>query len=145
MYESQGGSHVTLEFADPTASPMVSPSVEYKSTHRPIVHHTAISPPPLMSPTSIWSEPALTRATSWSGVLKRENSSAGMSALTPTVSNGSTGNTGQTRLQATFNAIKKMSAGLSTPRSDYSPSKLKDNGERSPGYFDVTAEEEDES
>lgn len=134
-----------LEFADPTASPMVSPSVEYKSTRPPTGHHTAPSPPPLVSPTSMWSAPALSRATSWSGVLKRENGSAGTPALTPTMSNDNTGGTGQTRLQATFQVIKKMSAGLSTPRSDYSPSKQKENGERSPGYFDVTAEEEDES
>jgi hypothetical protein len=90
------------------------------------------------------SAPALGRATSWSGVLKRENSSAGTPtpAHTPTIVNGST--TGRTRLQATFQAIKKMSASLSSPRFDFSPSK-QSAGERSPGYFDVMTEEPEES
>jgi hypothetical protein len=57
-----------------------------------------------------------------------------------------------TRLQATFEAIKKMSAGLSRPRLDYSPRKSEtavgktgmgigeDVEVRSPGYFDVVTE-----
>ncbi|KAF3031128.1 hypothetical protein E8E12_000937 [Didymella heteroderae] len=36
-YESQGGSHVMLEFADPTASPMVSPNTENKATRPPAI------------------------------------------------------------------------------------------------------------
>ncbi|KAF3051158.1 hypothetical protein E8E11_010390 [Didymella keratinophila] len=142
-YESEGGSHITLEFADPTASPIVSPSIEYKTTRPPTVRHTATSPAPRVPALNRRSAPVVGRATSWSGVLKRENNSAGTPARTPTVASGITA-TGQTRLQATFQAIKKMSAGLSSPRFDYSPSK-QSAGERSPGYFDVTTEEPEES
>jgi hypothetical protein len=124
------------------ASPMVSPSIEYKATRPPTIRHTATSPAPRMSATNRRSAPSLGRAISWSGVLKRENSSAGTPAHTPTIAGGSTG-AGQTRLQATFQAIKNLSAGLSSPRFDYTPSKLS-VGERSPGYFDVTIEDPEE-
>lgn len=52
----------------------------------------------------------------------------------------------QTRLQATFDAIKKMSAGLGSPRLDFSPRKMgqatvvsasASAEARDPGYFDV--------
>lgn len=122
---------------------MVSPSIEYKATRPPTIRHTVTSPAPRVSATKRRNAPVLGRATSWSGVLKRENSSGGTPAHTPTIVNDSRG-TGQTRLQATFQAIKKMSAGLSSPRFDNSPSK-QSVGERSPGYFDVTTEEPEES
>ena len=61
-----------------------------------------------------------------------------MPASTPTIDSSSTR---QTRLQATFQAIKNMSAGPSSPRFNYSPGKQKESGERSPGYSEVTTEE----
>ena len=63
--------------------------------------------------------------------------------------NSGSGNVGsggaQTRLQATFEAIKKMSAGLTTPRGEASP-KRKDQGQgrEEVGYFDVVVEGEGE-
>jgi hypothetical protein len=48
---------------------------------------------------------------------------------------------GQTRLQATFEAIKKMSTGL-TPRAEPSPRKAGDGEMRSPGYFSEVGEGE---
>lgn len=138
MYESRGGSHVRLEFADPTASPMVSPSMELKAARPPAAWHAATSSTPLASP-MVKSAPGLSRATSWSGVLKQGDSSVGTEALRRTTSiSGGVGN-GHTRLQATFQAIKKMSAGLSSPRIDFGPSRHKE-GAKTPGYFDVTTE-----
>ncbi|KAF1927495.1 thioredoxin-like protein [Didymella exigua CBS 183.55] len=137
-YESKGGSHVTLEFADPTAIAMVNPSVEKKAIRPPAMRHRATSPPPRVSTTNGRTAPVLGRAMSWSGgFLKRENSSAGTPPLTPTQRSGSPG-PGQTRLQATFQAFRNMGAGLGSPRVDASPSK---QGERNRGYFDVTTEE----
>lgn len=47
----------------------------------------------------------------------------------------------QTRLQATFEAIKKMSAGLTTPRGEASPKRWGGSGGAvTPGYFDVVVE-----
>lgn len=77
-------------------------------------------------------------------------------------SGGSGGGNGsavpQTRLQATFEAIKKMSAGLTTPRGEASPRRREGRGgkgvgreEREDGegreeggYFDVVVEGEGE-
>ncbi|KAJ4985517.1 AhpC/TSA family protein [Stagonosporopsis vannaccii] len=140
MYESQRGSHVMLEFADPTLSPMVSPSREVTAT-RPRITHYASSPPlpsPAMSRRGV---PSLSRATSWSGVLKREGSSGSRLDMTPSPNDGTNSSFGHTRLQATFMALKKMSAGLASPRIDNTPNKQKDENGRTPGYFDVTAEE----
>lgn len=136
-YESQGGSHVTLEFADPTASPMVSPIAEYKSMILPVAGEP-VSSARLSAPTTgRASAPMLSRATSWSGVLRRDNST-GRPTPTPKTSSGSTG-PGQTRLQGTFQAIKRLSAGLSSPRVDPGPGRVGD--ERNLGYFVATTEE----
>jgi hypothetical protein len=52
---------------------------------------------------------------------------------------------GQTRFQSTFEAIKKMSTGLTTPRADPSPRKSMDGESRGAGYFgDVSAGERKE-
>lgn len=52
--------------------------------------------------------------------------------------------TSQTRLQATFEAIKKMSAGLASPRIMQGPRNLGADSTagdgRSPGYFDEVLE-----
>ena len=52
---------------------------------------------------------------------------------------------GQTRLQATFQTIKMMSSGLTTPRLDYSPNRQMDGGVRGPGYFAVDTAEGEEA
>ncbi|KAH6625557.1 thioredoxin-like protein [Boeremia exigua] len=145
-YESQGGSFVVLEFADPISSPMVSPIAEHNlhKGMRPKMTQRASSPP-TQSIAARRAAPVLSRAMSWSGALKREGSSPSASALTPTAKSptgtGGVSSPGQTRLQATFLAIKKMSAGLSSPRFDLTPNKQKEGSGRSPGYFDVTTGE----
>ncbi|KAH7067777.1 thioredoxin-like protein [Paraphoma chrysanthemicola] len=130
-YESRTGSHVVLEFADPTLSPHGSP---------------------LPFP--------LSRSSSWQGPDRQPRSSS--------VARSSWGRTGtdgakdvqgnppsQTRLQATFETLKKFGQGLGTPRADYSPRKTegaRNGGEagkdgedgRMPGYFDVVVDEADE-
>lgn len=136
-YESRGGSQIVLEFADP----MVSPSVEREDMFSPMLYHHASNSPPLLSSVASQDTPILNRATSWSGVLKRKESSTGTSARTPSISNGNVGGAGHSRLQVTFQAIKNMSAGLASPRFDFSPNKKIGNEDRSPGYFDVNTEE----
>lgn len=138
MYESREGSQVYLEFADPNSSPIVECPPD-----RPRAMHRASSPLARSIPLSPFgkprSAPALSRAISWSGVLRRDYNSTGTPALSPSVSSGSTTvSGGQTRLQATFQAIKKMSVGLASPRIDYGWNKPV---VQSPGYFDVTTEE----
>jgi hypothetical protein len=81
-YETRSGSHVVLEFADPTASRQGS------KTPRPQMPMRA----------NTWME-------------------------------GAGGE--QTRLQATFEALKKMGGGLATPKSE---------GKKGGGYFDVVME-----
>lgn len=125
LYESRRGSHVILEFADPTSSPQASPHATPGSIFPPYLHPSprssaqflaasAHSPPPLSTPKSAVGSPA--------------------------------GGAERTRLQATFEAIKKMSAGLTTPRGDLTPKKngAVSKGDRedvqSPGYFDVIAD-----
>ncbi|KAJ4369284.1 hypothetical protein N0V86_009115 [Didymella sp. IMI 355093] len=139
-YQSETGSHVTLEFADPLSSPLASPSIELNAALG-LATHSAASPARPYT-TSRRSAPVLSRATSWSAVLRRE-SSAGTPALTPTLSNDTVRPT-QTRLQSAFHAIRKMSAGLTSPRLDPSPDR-RASGERSPGYFDGVTEEAEES
>jgi hypothetical protein len=77
--------------------------------------------------------PALTRSASHAAVIKTSPIS------------------GQTRLQATFEAIKRMSAGLSNPRTELGPkhsslgsaeASREGGSVRSPGYFDVVVEDE---
>lgn len=67
--------------------------------------------------------------------------SVGQSDVSPNASGGSDG--GQTRLQATFEAIKKISSGLASP----SPKRALSRGEggrkdevQTPGYFDVSVD-----
>ena len=76
-------------------------------------------------------------------MLRREGSSSGTPALTPTISNGSVSGAGQSRLQATMQAIKKIGTRLSSPRFDDGPVQPKEDEAASPGYFDTTTEEEE--
>jgi hypothetical protein len=140
--ESRRGSHVTLEFAGPTLSPSAGSPHSVPST--PL----GLGPPPRSHSTGYQhstisrnSSPGLGQSHHHHRAAPPTFNARGMSKspdaiLTP---NGSTAP--PTRLQATFEAIKKMSARLSSPRLDYSPRKtglVEDV--RSPGYFDVVTE-----
>lgn len=140
-YESRGGSHVVLEFADPTSNGMVSPVLERKAMMPPTLRHHASSPVALLPHANSRPTPMLSRAASWCGVLKREGSSSSTPAVTPSINSGKINGSAHTRLQATFQVIKNMSAGLASPRYDHGLSKKSDNGDRSPGYFDISTEE----
>lgn len=134
-YESRTGSHVVLEFADPTSSPQGSPNPQCTpaTTSVPLSRATSWQGPhPTSSPHG--------SANGWSSSKSADNPNdqANGRVETPT----------QTRLQATFEALKRMSTGLGSPRADYSPRKSENAktgmvGEegRSPGYFDVVVEE----
>jgi hypothetical protein len=153
MYESERGSHIFLEFADPTSSF----STEDRPIH-PRVTQAEGDPPPQL-PSRIPSvrrksappAPPLSRATSWSGMLRRNgsnvDSSVGTPASTPPLqTNGRlTPGGGQTRLQATFQAIKKMSSGLASPRIDFGPGRPVDGGAKDSGYFAVRTEEDEKT
>ena len=129
-----------LEFADPTLSPLVSPSRDFTGVRPRIKQHA--SSPPLPSTGARRTAPSLSRSTSWSGVLKREGSSSSSTLdVSPSPSSSTaSGSLGQTRLQATFSALKKMSAGLASPRFDFTPNRQKEEEGRTPGYFDVAVE-----
>jgi hypothetical protein len=137
-YESRRGSHVTLEFADPTLSPSAGSPPS-----------TPMGPPPRnysqyqqQCTTSRNVSPGLTHNYHSAPTSNERGKSKSPDAvLTP---NGSYAP--PTRLQATFEAIKKMSAGLSSPRLNYSPRKTEGGKTglvedvRNPGYFDVVTE-----
>lgn len=77
-----------------------------------------------------------------------------MQSMVATAAKMSPGGEGKTRLQMTFEAIKSMSSGLMSPRLDFSPKKNggavgsaagngvngKEEGVKTPGYFDVVVE-----
>ncbi|KAJ4363574.1 hypothetical protein N0V83_009870 [Neocucurbitaria cava] len=142
-YETRHGSHIVLEFADPTSgSPITSPGVmsapPTAGLSPPMHRRTSHGRPP---------PPPLSRATSWAGSSGSINGWTRKGSDTakevPSTPGGS-----QTRLQATFETIKKMSAGLASPRLDFSPRRSHDGkkgggpgeGVKSPGYFDVVIE-----
>ncbi|KAH7065928.1 thioredoxin-like protein [Paraphoma chrysanthemicola] len=154
-YESRRGSHVVLEFADPTLIPHGSPhplSAPIPSTPLPASPSTGRKPPPF----------PLSRASSWQGPHRQSRSTS--RAKSPWVSkatdgakdqqqvNGRSEAPSQTRLQATFETLKKFGQVLGTPRADYSPRKTEgakngmdadNDGEevKSPGYFDVVVDD----
>lgn len=159
-YETRGGSHIVLEFADPTSSPgqqnagataLAPGSASSPSHHQfPSVthYHSQSSPHSFGSPRSATSSPTLSRQVSHAVSLTQTHSP--VSPSTPDQGQGQ-----PTRLQATFEAIKKMSTGLSSPRIDFatrrgtsavaggSGSGREDVGvARSPGYFDVVVDGE---
>ncbi|KAF1961716.1 thioredoxin-like protein [Byssothecium circinans] len=102
-YESRRGSHIILEFADPTSSPQGTPSPSPSPFSYPL--HPRHSSPTSLSTTS---SPGL------SGVTERASALQGQGITSSGAGAGGGGQ--QTRLQATFEAIKKMSAGLGSPR-----------------------------
>lgn len=111
-YESRTGSHVVLEFADPMPN-----SQERDSPHG-------------------GSTPACRGTMSWSASYHGNPTSncwGRNSPLSPDTASSVVGGLttpSQTRLQATFEALKKMGSGLASPRAEV----------RAPGYFDVVVE-----
>lgn len=120
-YESRRGSHVVLEFADPTASPPHGPSTP---ATRPS------SARQMLTRTTSWNGPSPGRVDGWANKSPEVGKGSGhLSPPTPA---------SQTRLQATFEAIKKMSSGLASPRkSEGGKSAM---GGEDGGYFDVAVE-----
>lgn len=88
MYESKRGSHIFLEFADPTSSfgtedrPMY-PRVLQAEGDPSTQHEQLPSRIPSVRRKSAPPAPPLNRATSWSGMLRRNGSNVGSSAGTP--------------------------------------------------------------
>jgi hypothetical protein len=115
-YESRRGSHVVLEFAEPTAS---SPTGSPRTSASGSRNHN-YGPPPTLS-----------RAASWQGQ-QPVNGWKSPEPATP----------GQTRLQQTFEVIKKMSAGLASPRLDYGrwSGSAAEGESEGKSYFDVVVE-----
>ncbi|KAF2448244.1 thioredoxin-like protein [Karstenula rhodostoma CBS 690.94] len=137
IYESRRGCHVILEFADPTSSPRTSPHPTPGSVGFPLHPPIQQPPSPWLSPSSIATTPR-----PFSSVASPTHGQGGAS---PNAAAGS-GSGSHTRLQATFEAIKKMSAGLTSP----SPKRAVRLGGRgggregkagkqvqTPGYFDA--------
>ncbi|KAI8942183.1 hypothetical protein NX059_000270 [Plenodomus lindquistii] len=134
-YESRRGSHVVLEFADPTNRDQPGPSTPIGNTGIPLRprHFRAASHTQTASggPTTITSVHSRT-----SSEPPRK-----MDIVPPPTPGGS-----QTRLQATFEAIKRMSSSMASPRFDYAPRKTSQStsageGAKDPGYFDVALTE----
>ncbi|KAF2852690.1 thioredoxin-like protein [Plenodomus tracheiphilus IPT5] len=132
-YESRRGSHVVLEFADPTScnqtSPLATPANmmirSRPGNHRAYSHSQAANK---------GTAPATTIRSRTASEPPRQ-----VSSVPPTPGGG------PTRLQATFEAIKRMSAGLASPRLDYGLRKMSQSAgaseeARDPGYFDVVTE-----
>lgn len=130
-YESRRGSHVVLEFADPTGSPPAAESRSRAESYKG----------PYLS--NGWSSGSHSNVNT-PGVGGAAGSSGASAQVVPA------GEGGQTRLQATFEALKKYGSGLASPRLEHSPMRggagksaggLGNVEEvRSPGYFDGVVE-----
>ncbi|OAK97168.1 hypothetical protein IQ06DRAFT_296370 [Phaeosphaeriaceae sp. SRC1lsM3a] len=123
-YESRTGSQVVLEFADPTLTPHKSPQPS------PLLRHHSAGPPPTITHRKSWTGPPST-PNEW---LRPH------SVVSPTTP----GQGQQTRLQMTFEALKRMGAGMASPRVAISPrrngSSTGEENVRTPGYFDVVSD-----
>jgi hypothetical protein len=118
-YESNRGDLVVMEFADPTSA---SAQGNPQRTLMPV--GTREMPP------------TLSRAATWQGIMQM-NGSGRRSPEAPVLA--------RTRLEATFEAIKKMSAGLASPRLDYGrvgEGSDSESGMDGKSYFNVVAEGE---
>ncbi|KAF1847519.1 thioredoxin-like protein [Cucurbitaria berberidis CBS 394.84] len=140
-YETRHGSHIILEFADPTSSPTASPSAGSAPSLSPPVHRQPSF--------SRGNSPALSRATSWGGTSVTNGWARKSSDPTKETASTPARASSQTRLQATFETIKKMSAGLASPRLEAvtrrsfgrrGPDTGTGEEAKSPGYFDVVVE-----
>lgn len=141
-YESRDGSQIVLEFADPVASPKVSPAT-------PLAMMTQL-PSGRMRPRSLSisqqssrvAPPTMSRAMSWTGASRPSGWGRVFSGGNDSASVANTPESGPpTRLQATFEVVKKISSGLPSPRMLYTSRKtgqpvVADEEVRSPGYFD---------
>lgn len=123
MYETRHGSHVVLEFAEPTASPLPSPG----------------SLPSTPVPSRIYNQLARTKSCT--------DCSEGNASAKTGLQNGNASVNGNakvqggiqavgtpTRLQATFEVIKKLGAGLASPSPRKGDTGIAKAGL---GYFDV--------
>ncbi|KAJ4298275.1 hypothetical protein N0V90_006175 [Kalmusia sp. IMI 367209] len=110
---------------DPTSSPHVSPHATPGQAHPPTTPSGFLNTPS----TSFLTPPGYLPSPSTTPKADVSQISAG----------NEKGSGGQTRLQATFEAIKKMGAGLKSPQIDFGL-KRSENKEvvQTPGYFDVT-------
>jgi hypothetical protein len=74
--------------------------------------------------------------------LQTQNGKRGFTSDPSTASGTPVGGGGPTRFQSTVEAIKKMSAGLTSPRIGRGEvAGSGDEGAKAPGYFDVVEEE----
>ncbi|CAI6337268.1 unnamed protein product [Periconia digitata] len=172
-YETCRGSHVVLEFADPTSSPSTL-NINGQQIAIPATAATKIgghpnppsstSPLPSIPPASLAQYHSTSsthslgsRSATSSPALSRQTTS--VHPRSPLQDQGGQGSS-QTRLQATFEAIKKMSAGLSSPRIDFGTRRsahasgsgsgsavgsgvtVEVEGPKTPGYFDVVVDGE---
>jgi len=136
-YESRRGSHVVLEFADPTSSPQTAFTAARKSAS------DANLPGNLRTHSLFQLQVGHARANS------AERLDGGRThSEPPTPLPWSVPSTpgAQTRLQATFGTIKKMGAGLVSPRRDLAPRKAMgavgaSAQTKDPGYFDVKTDD----
>ncbi|KAF9737565.1 hypothetical protein PMIN04_008069 [Paraphaeosphaeria minitans] len=146
-YESRRGSHVILEFADLTSSPYATPG----SINAP---PWPSAPERVQSPSSLATTPRPCASTVQSGG-QGEGGGSGVGSGGGGGSGSGSGSGVPTRLQATFEAIKKMSAGLASPSPKRAVSGGRGGGGgggakegqqggaqvqvqvQTPGYFDV--------
>lgn len=128
-YQSCRGSRVVLEFADPTVSLVGGPST---APFTPLAysldrHETSLPFPNVRLETSNGMQ--LESTQSRRGAVQLSPNSM------PKTSGGNARNVGsRTRLQASFNALKRISSGLRSPWSENGPNRDEDAGPR--GYFD---------
>lgn len=156
MYETRGGSHIVLEFADPTHNPQKALTARKDGTP---------TDPMARKQQQGNSETLRTKSMpqTQAGLTAGAGAGAGAHAHRPESLDRartrsepprplsrsmllSTPGAQQTRLQITLGAIKKMSAGIVSPRRDCAPRKAAagagTGGETSgPGYFDVTTDD----
>ncbi|KAH9866717.1 hypothetical protein J1614_008410 [Plenodomus biglobosus] len=133
-YESRRGSHVVLEFADPTSGTRTGSSAmaaSMRATTRPEAQRAHSQSQTGNKP------PAVTN-------FSRARTASEPTRQTPPVPPTPGG--GQTRLQIAFEAVRKMGAGLASPRLDYVPRKSSQPPSagaetKDPGYFDIVTEE----
>ncbi|KAF2751359.1 thioredoxin-like protein [Sporormia fimetaria CBS 119925] len=145
-YESRRGSHVVLEFADPTSSPQSSPpaqNIASMATYTSTARLPHVSPTPSSRSATSRHRPSHRLATATYNPSPATSPDAGTEKEGPP--------SGSTRLQMNFDAIKKMSgmgSGLASPRYKFgrkSPlprkGRISEGDERESGYFDSVGSE----
>lgn len=127
-YQSCRGSRVVLEFAEPTLSLVRGPSTAPDTSLAHFLDRHETSPPSPNVRLETHSGMQLGSTQSRRRALQLSPSSP------PETSGGNARNSGsRTRLQASFNALKRISSGLRSPWSENGPNRDEDAGPR--GYF----------